>query len=422
MMRRARVSFNGVFKEANESVARYKVLMGSAGSGKSYNTAQDLIIKLSDRRYTGANLLVVRKTERSNKSSTFAELSGAVKRIFGGDSPKFWRITEEPMMLESLVTGSRILFRGMNDASQRERVKSISYPSGKLTWIWCEEATELTSEDFELLDDRLRGDLSLINPELFYQITLTFNPVSSDHWIKKRFFDTPPDSDVYLHKSLFGDNPFLDDGFHKRMARRAKFDADGYKVYGLGEWGGGSGLILTNWRVADLSDDPSCYDAMWMAQDFGFNHHNCLLLLGAKDGVLYVIRELYVRLMDTSEIIAAAEAVGFDKELPMFCDSAEPDRIKMWQRAGWKARAAKKGPGSVAAQIDFLKQCEIVVDGSCKSVIRELQGWHWQKDPVSGEYTDVPDPVEDDAMAALRYGTQMLMGGLLTISKKDLGL
>lgn len=72
----------------------------------------------------------------------------------------------------------------MNDEKQREKLKSITFQRGKLTDVWCEEATELTQADLEIIDDRLRGEL----PEgQFYQIRLTFNPVNKNHWIKRSF-------------------------------------------------------------------------------------------------------------------------------------------------------------------------------------------------------------------------------------------
>ncbi len=42
----------------------------------------------------------------------------------------------------------------------------------------------------------------------------------------------------------------------------------------------------------------------------------------------------------------------------MWCDSAEPDRIKMWRKAGYHAEPVVKEPG-VSAQIDYLKQMRI---------------------------------------------------------------
>ena len=403
------VQFNRAFAEANRTTARYRVLMGGAGSGKSLNTAQDFILKLSDMRYYGANLLVIRKTESSCRHSVFEELCGAVRRVFGGDAPKFWRIRQEPMELESLVTGSRIVFRGMREDSQREKIKSVAFESGKLCWIWCEEATELEEADLEILDDRLRGELSLLNPALYFQITLTFNPVSASHWLKRRFWDGALSPEVFRHHSTYRDNAFIGTEYAARMERRRITDPEGFAVYALGEWGAaGAGLILTRWRTERLSGDPARYDRCWMAQDFGYNHADCLLLVGMRDGVLYVLREIYVREMDTAEIIALAARENFPRELPMYCDSAEPDRIRMWQKAGWRALPVVKEPGSVAAQIDTLKQHELIVDERCENVIDELHGWRWLKNEQTGEILDEPAPLHDDAMAALRYATEPL--------------
>ncbi len=389
------VRFNKCFKAANECKMRYRILMGGAGSGKSVNVAQDFIIKLMNPVNRGANLLVVRKVEQSNRNSTFAELTSAAARICNKQLSNVWEIKESSMEMRCRINGNRIIFCGFNDLRQREKVKSINFPQGKLTWIWIEEATELGENDVEILDDRLRGNLD--NDNLYYQITLTFNPVSSRHWIKRRYFDVASDG-VYTHHSTYLDNDFIDEAFHKRMEMRKKFDPEGYRVYALGEWGAQEGLILTNFTVCDFAKD---FDSMVIGQDFGFNHANAIILVGFRDGQVYVCDELYQYAKDTSELISLAEG-RFEKNILMICDSAEPDRIKMWRRAGYNAIPAKKGAGSVMAQIDYLKQRKIFIAPNCDNLIKELQAWRWRTDN-NGELTDTPVDVFDDAIAALRY-------------------
>lgn len=138
------------------------------------------------------------------------------------------------------------------------------------------------------------------------------------------------------------------------------------------------------------------------------NHANVILLLGEKDDDLYILREIYVFEKDTSEIISMAESIGVPKNKMMWCDSAEPDRIKMWKKAGYRAKGVDKGgsKGSIKAQIDWMKQRRIFVHPSCVNTIRELQQWKWQKDERTGEYLDEPVAFQDDAMAALRYGVE----------------
>lgn len=403
------VKANPGFKEVNQSRKRYIVMKGSAGSGKSVDTAQNYILRMMKDK--GRNLVAMRKSDITNRDSTFAELTGAIYRMFGDKAEQYWQINKSPLKLTCKANGNQIIFRGMNDDKQREKLKSITFQKGKLTDVWLEEATEFTQADLEIIDDRLRGEL----PEgQFYQIRLTFNPVNKSHWIKKIFFDIP-DPNVLTHHSTYLGNRFIDDAYRARMERRKIVDPEGYLIYGLGEWGEIGGLILHNWEVKEISDNLQDYDDIAIGQDFGFNHANAILLLGWKDGNVYIISELYGHEKDSSEWIGEAQKTGLPKNKQMWCDSAEPDRIKMWKDAGFRARAVSKEPNSVKAQIDWLKggtikgkkvDRKIFVHPSCVNTIKELQQWKWKKDEKSGEYLDEPVPVMDDAMAALRYGVE----------------
>lgn len=394
------VPANPAFREVNRSTKRYIVMKGSAGSGKSVDTAQNYILRLMQD--PGRNLVAMRKSDITNRDSTFAELTGAIYRMFGDKAEQYWTITKSPLKLTCKHNGNQIIFRGMNDDKQREKLKSITFQRGKLTDVWLEEATEFTQADLEIIDDRLRGELP---PGQFYQIRMTFNPVSKSHWIKKVFFDIA-DNNVLTHHSTFLNNRFIDDAYRARMERRRIVDPDGYRIYGLGEWGEVGGLILSNYIVEDFNTSPDRFDYMVNAQDFGFNHANCVGEIGFKDGELYLCKELYVFEKDTAEIIKMANQQGFNKLLTMWCDSAEPDRIQMWRKAGYMARPVKKEPNSVKAQIDHLKQLKIHIHPSCVNTIKEIQQWKWRKDEKTNTYTDEPVNFFDDAMAMLRYSIE----------------
>lgn len=398
-----KVQANQCFKEVDRSTKRYIVMRGSAGSGKSVDTAQNYILRLMKDK--GRNLVCIRKSDITNRDSTFAELTGAIYRMFGDKADLYWQINMSPLKLTCKANGNQIIFRGMNDDKQREKLKSITFQKGKLTDVWCEEATELKQADLEIIDDRLRGEL----PDgQFYQIRLTFNPVNKNHWIKKVFFDIP-DANVMTHHSTYLMNRFIDSAYRQRMERRKLVDPEGYQIYGLGEWGEIGGLILHNWEVKEISQEASDYDDFANGQDFGFNHANAILAVGYKDDDIYITKEVYEFEKDTSELIDIALSKGIDRRKQMWCDSAEPDRIKMWQKAGFnRAKGVDKGgsSGSVKAQIDWLKQRKIYVHPSCVNTIKELQQWKWKKDEKSGEYLDEPVSFQDDAMAALRYSVE----------------
>lgn len=421
-----KIEWNPIFRPVNECRKRYRILKGSAGSGKSVNLARDYIKKLSDMRYKGANLLVVRKVDESNRDSTFAELQSAVFYLFGEYYERVWKINQNPLSMECKVTGNRVIFRGVKDDKQREKVKSITFKTGKLTWIWVEEATELNESDVDILDDRLRGDLSAVNQNLYYQMTFSFNPVSATHWIKAKYFDTV-NEDIFTHHSTYLDNRFIDEAYHRRMMMRKERDPEGYRIYGKGEWGETGGLIFHNFEVEDFSQDVGDYEYLSHGQDFGFNHANAILTLAYKDGDIYVLKELYVYEKDTAEIIALADG-EFDKSITMYCDSAEADRIQMFRKAGYKAVPVQKEQGQanvyINNQINWLKQRKIHIHHTCKNLIKEMNQWKWRFDDKRSVYLDEPVPFFDDAIAALRYGIEPWRKNkrLRSVSKSTFGL
>lgn len=387
---------NKVFKSAHESKKRYIVMKGGAGSGKSFDTAQMYVIRLMSEK--GRNLLAMRKSESTCRNSVFAELWAAIIRLGVSD---WWKISPSVPEMR-FVNGNTVVFRGMNDIKQREKIKSVTFERGSLTDIWLEEATEFSQGDLEILDDRLRGELP---EELFYQIKLTFNPVSAGHWIKKMFYDRE-DGDVLAVNSTYRDNRFADAEYARRMERRRETDPDGYRIYALGEWGETGGLVLKNWQARTVPKKAEYYDRLYIGQDFGYNDANAILLIGAKDGDIFVISEIYEREKDTGELIEEAERAKLPKKVEMYCDSAEPDRIKTWKKAGFAARPVEKESGCIAAGIDFLKRRMIYVDPSCKNTIWELSQWKWKADLSTGEYEDIPVDADDHAMSALRYAVE----------------
>jgi phage terminase large subunit len=392
------VQLNKVFKEANESRLRYKVLKGSAGSGKSYNTATNYILKLSDMNYKGANLLVVRSFEQSHRQSTFVELSRAIYAL-GLES--VWEIKPSSLTMRNKITDSVIYFRGCSDRKAIERLKSITCRTGKLCWVWIEEATELRQSDVEIIDDRLRGELP---NNLFYQITMTFNPVSDTHWIKTFFWDSTDENVFCCHSTYLDNINFIGADFLKRMERRKETDPLGYQIYGLGEWGQTEGLIFHNWEVGTYAEKD--FENLTIGTDFGYNHNHASLLIGEKDGDIYILKECVCHEMTKGEIVRELARRSFSKDVIMWCDSAEPASIRELHEAGYKAIGVEKEHNSVLAQIRWLQDRRIFIDGRCVNTIKEFGMYRWQSDRTSGKLIDEPVKVDDDCIAALRYGIE----------------
>ncbi len=322
------VEANPVFRPIHHTKCRYVAMRGSAGSGKSTDTATMYILRLMAE--SGRNLLCVRKIEDSNRASTYAELSAAIRRIGVED---YWEASVSPLRLRCLTNNAQILFRGMLDERQREKLKSITFPNGKLTDVWIEEATELEADDFEIIDDRLRG---ILPDGLFYQIKLTFNPVSAHHWIKKRFFDHR-DENVFCHHSTYLDNRFIDDGFRLRMERRRILDPDGYRIYGLGEWGITGGQYFSEWRDTIHTCKPFPLPDKWrryLTIDYGLDMLAAYWIAVDSNGRAYVYRELYESGLIISD--AARKILALCNET-LYQSFAPPD---LWNRRQDTGRSA----------------------------------------------------------------------------------
>ena len=368
---------------------RYEIFYGGAGSGKSHFVAQKKVYQhLKDK---GRKTLVVRKVAKTIRNSTFALIKDTIVEWNVGSLFKVPKGNTDFDIRGP--NNNQFLFTGLDDP---EKLKSIV----GITDIWIEEASELNQDDFTQLDLRLRGKTKF--PK---QITMTFNPVSELMWHKKRFFDTASD-DVLILKTTYKDNRFLDDDYIRTIEKLKDTDYYHYTVYALGEWGSLGNLILTNWTVEKISRKPDDYDSVLVGLDFGFNHPSAMVEVGLKDGELYIFNEIYEKNLSNNELI---DVVLRDKlsSSVITGDSAEPARIKEFNKRGVKAIPASKGPDSVKTGIDWLRRHKIHVHPECANTIKELQGWKYREDK-QGTVLDEPVPVNDDAMAALRYATETL--------------
>ncbi len=214
---------------------RYLVLYGGAGSGKSVFAAQRLLVRLMEKRL--CNLLVVRAVAASNRDSTYA-LFRQLIRQWGLES--LFRRTDSDMRI-ACVNGNSAIFKGLDNA---EKLKSVTFPQGELTDVWIEEASEVQERDFNQLDLRLRGQGAN------KQVTLTFNPVSPAHWLKRRFYDRE-DPRALVRKSTYRDNRFLDGAYRETLESYRETDPYYYQVYCLGEWGVAGHTVFGSQVVAD---------------------------------------------------------------------------------------------------------------------------------------------------------------------------
>ena len=392
----ATVQVNEAYTFLRDYDNRFEVVMGGAGSGKSYSVAQHIILGVLDPANQGRKYLCLRKIGKSLRHSVFSLLKSIIWDMGLGEE---FIINKTDMSFTLKGSGREILLGGLDDV---EKLKSVH----DVTDIWIEEATEVTQSDLIQLNLRLRGK----GPKK--RIILTFNPISQLHWLKGYFFDTPQDN-TRITTTTYKDNAFLDDAYREELESLRDIDPYYYQVYTLGEWGRLGNLVFSNFVIEDFPYSEDDLENICEGMDFGYIHASAIVRMGFRDGELYAFDELCGKGWTNADFIANAEEhFGNAKHvMQLTADSAEPDRIDEWNRAGWNVTPAKKGGGSLRYGIDYLAQHRWHIHGSrCPQLANEVQLFKRREDK-DGNVND-KDFVElnDDAIAASRYGTEFIWG------------
>ena len=202
---------------------KHLILKGGGGSGKSIFAGEKVIERCASEE--GHRFLVARKVGKTLRQSCFHQLCTQAREMYPEEIEQIPKGESSDMYIK-FKNGSIILFVGLDDV---EKLKSIH----DITGIWIEEATEIFEDDFDQLDIRLRGET-----KYYKQIIVTFNPISVNHWLKKRFFDRKdPKGRVRIHESTYLDNPFLPQEDRDTLEAYKDTNPYYYTVYCLGMWG-----------------------------------------------------------------------------------------------------------------------------------------------------------------------------------------
>ena len=153
---------------------RFIVLYGGSSSGKSFSVAQFFAILAF---YEGCNMLVMRKVGASIEKTIYADFKAAINGIEG--LAECCRFKQNSIVFND---GGKIDFSGLDDP---EKIKGIS----QYKRVFLDELSEYDETDFKQIRLRLRGQEG-------QQIVAAFNPISEEHWIKKKWFDRETWQDI----------------------------------------------------------------------------------------------------------------------------------------------------------------------------------------------------------------------------------
>ena len=156
-----------LWKYTLDPSVRFIVLYGGSSSGKSFSVAQFFAILAY---YEECSMLVMRKVGASIEKTIYADFKAAINGIDG--LAECCRFKQNSIVFNN---GGKIDFSGLDDP---EKIKGIS----QYKRVFLDELSEYDETDFKQIRLRLRGQEG-------QQIVAAFNPISEEHWIKKKWFD-----------------------------------------------------------------------------------------------------------------------------------------------------------------------------------------------------------------------------------------
>ena len=385
---------------------RYRVVKGGRGSKKSTTTALWIIYNMM--KYPLANTLIIRRVFNTHKDSTYTQLKWASNIL---KVSHLWKFSKSPLEATYIPTGQKILFRGLDDPMS---ITSITVEHGHLCWCWFEEAFQIMNEDdFNKVDMSIRGELP---KGYFKQITLSFNPWSEKHWLKKRFFDVK-DEDVLAITTNYTCNEFLGEDDKKLFEKMKINNPRRYNIEGLGNWGIAEGLVYSNFEeldfdIEEIKKRKNIKSAFGL--DFGYTNDPTAFiasLIDLNNMEIFIFDEHYQKAMSNKDIANMIKYKGYSKER-IVGDSSEPKSIDDIKRQGiYRLKGARKGKDSILNGIQYIQDFKIYVHPKCENTLIELSNYVW--DTKEGNVINKPIDDYNHLMDALRYGLEDIrLGGV----------
>ena len=285
------------------------LLLGGYGSGKSYQTAFKIILKLLEERRKALVVRQVYDTIQESCYDLFCEILDEMGLLTS--SPYEYRkdrnkvLTLKSPLRFNFHNGSKIIFKGLD---KPEKVKSIN----NVSIVWLEECSEINFAAYEELLGRIR------TPNVSMHFILCCNPVGKENWVYTHFFRKMDDwgdeeiildenklydkkcivkNGVYYHHSLPTDNPWCPAKYLKRLDALETYDKYLYMVARWGRFGATGTRVLPQ---IVIPKNPEVFrkeikvlgpENQYFGFDFGFEEsYNAVLSMAVdiKHGYLYI--------------------------------------------------------------------------------------------------------------------------------------
>lgn len=388
------------------------IIHGPAETGKTISALWKL--HLCALKYTGASIVIARKTLSSSYSTVLQTFTGKVLgdrdtwpcEPYGGEKPEWF----------NYPNGARIWIAGLD--------KSSKILSAEHDIIYVNQAEELNLEDWETLTTRTTGRAG----NMPYSQTIgDANPSYPMHWMYHR-------GSLRLFYSFHRDNPALYDPETGELTAQGKRTMTvlealtGTRRTRLleGKPAQAEGVIYEDWSDAlhlVYAEQVPPLVRFVGGQDWGYTHPGVLGVWGLTgDGDMYLVAQIYRTKQTVDWWTARAVELGKEFKIEAIaCGPDQPAYIKQYQQAGVRAVPADNAvlPGINAVQQrlkpggngkpglfvvrDSLRHAdqELIRLKQPHKVEDEFPGYVW----ADSKTKEVPVKEKDDGVDMARYAT-----------------
>lgn len=388
---RASIDVGGIEKKANEFsmeftpvgtklLAAYDekvtgvVLEGGSRSSKTHSIIQFLIKYAQDHEFSieDRRVLIARQKATWTAATVLYDFINVLKFYKLFDHCHYNKTSKILRLYQT-----DFYFGGLDDAQKLHGFQSDIF--------WINEAIEAQKDDFDQLEQRLKG---------FF--ILDYNPSAEEHWIYDSVINR---KDVrYIHSTML-DNPFIAERSRLKILSydpgnpenviSGTADKNKWEIYGLGLRSKIEGIIFTNWQLIQEIPEHAKRMRHRYGLDWGYSNDPTAIIDVYFSGNDVWLDELCYELeMKYPEIADVIKDNGL-KGIKGYADPADPRGIREVYDRGCNIHEAAKPAGSVNAGINILKECRIFVTERSVNLIKEFKNYKWKQDK-SGKYLNEP--------------------------------
>ena len=343
-----------------KSTALYCAFGGARGGGKSHAVRIDSVY--GALTYAGIKILIVRRR--------YTDLQGNYVEPFKKLIPSTLAEYNSQTHTYYFINGSTIKLGHFNSYGQA----SEEYQGQEYDWIYMDEATQFTEQEFRLLGGCLRSANDYPN-----KFRLTCNPGGIGHrWVKRLFIDRQyrtdsenpeenenPDDYEFIAARVEDNIALMNSkggkGGQQYLQMLSSLPENIRQAHRYGDWDALSGNYFPEFQTATHTCKPFAIPREWAryrAIDYGLDMLACAWFAIAPSGRLYMYRELKqsgLIVTDAATKIKEHTAVG-EK---IVCTYAPSD---IWSR--------QKDTGKTMAEVFMLNDVPIVQASRAR-----VQGW-----------------------------------------------